>query len=95
MLRSAFYGIVVGAVVAYAHEVSRKPTPHLPATSPTLRAATLVVPEGDGNCRKVIYSNEQPQVLDAEIVPCASVTRSDRSGLPPVMRGYQDSLKPR
>ena len=93
ILRSAIYGIAVGAVGAYGIHVAK--TPERPALAKRdLRVTTLVTPEGSGNCRRATYSNDTPHLIAASVVRCDAI-RSDRSGLPPVLEGYQAALRPR
>jgi hypothetical protein len=93
ILRSAIYGIVVGAVGAYGIHVAKTSDRPVPAKRDQ-RVTTLVTPEGSGNCRKATYSQDTPHLIAASIVRCDSI-RGERSGLPPVLEGYQATLRPR
>jgi hypothetical protein len=95
ILRSAFYGFVVGAAGAIGLQVLKTPAPRPIPVNPMLRAATVVTPTGDGNCRRLVYSNDTAKVLGAAIVNCTSIAKGEHSALPPVLQGYQASLHPR
>jgi hypothetical protein len=91
-LRAAVYGIVAGVVGGYAMHLYQAPPPRPPVARE--RVTTLVTSEGDGNCRKAIYSKDAPHLIAATIVRCETV-RGERTGLPPVLEGYQASLRAR
>jgi hypothetical protein len=90
ILRPAIYGLAVGAVAAVGLHLS-KASVDRPSSPKQNRAATLITPEGNGNCRRIMVSNDAPRMIDAATFPCDSIT-SQRAEVPPVMRGYQDSL---
>jgi hypothetical protein len=89
ILKPAIYGLAAGAVAAVGLHLSK--APDLPPMPKQQRAATLVTPVGDGNCRRIMVSNDAPHMINAATFPCEAIT-SARADVPPVMRGYQDSL---
>jgi hypothetical protein len=91
ILKAAVYGVVAGAVGAFGLHLT-KATPQRPTLAGIdHRLAVLVTPEGNGSCRRVTVSNDGP-MIDARSVPCASLT-TGRAELPPVLRGYQATLR--
>src|SRR3954451_24530935 len=92
-LKAAVYGLAVGAVLAVALHLTKSPPQQVATSRADLRNAVLVTPEGDGNCRRVVYSNDAPRMIETRTVPCATAIRSEHAHLPPVLQGYQDALQ--
>jgi hypothetical protein len=92
-LKAGACGLAAGAAVALGLHMMKPKPERVATTREDVRAAVLVVPEGSGNCRRIMYSNDGPQVLDARVFSCEQLTGA-RPELPPVLRGYQDALRP-
>jgi len=75
-------GAVAGVVIYWPHQE--------PAPEPAY-TGTVVTPQGNGNCRRLVYASDASRLLEATTVRCDSL-RSARDDLPPVLRGYQDAL---
>ena len=93
---AAVSGLCVGAVAAVGLYFA-KPAPEQPLTTASIpalaqRSTTVVTPEGNGNCRRVIMSNDIQRMIDGGVVPCAAATSKGAADVPPVMRGYQEAL---
>src|SRR5262245_10124496 len=90
ILKAAVAGLAVGAAAGVVVYWPRSnPDAAMP---PILHTGTVVTPQGDGTCRKLVYSGDTSRVLETRTLPCESL-RSSRDDLPPVLRGYQDSLR--
>ena len=91
ILKAAVYGIAAGAVGAFGLHMTK---PGLQQPLPPgidHRVSVLVTPEGNGYCRKVTVSSSDGAMIDARSVLCSSLAA--RAELPPVLRGYQASLR--
>lgn len=97
VLIAAVSGLSVGSIAAVGLYLA-KPEAEPPLTTASVttqphRPAMVIKPEGNGNCRRMIMSNDMQRTIDAGVVPCAAATAgSSRDAVPPVMRGYQEAL---
>jgi len=91
LLLPAVCGMAVGAVAAFAlHDAKPARMPMMPRPEP--RIATVVTPEGGGACRRIMLSNDAPLLIADQTVACEAL-RPKRADLPPVLKGYQASLR--
>lgn len=91
LLKAAIGGLAVGAAAGL---VMYWPKAKPAMDNAPVHTGTVVTPEGDGQCRRLVYSADASRVLESRTMRCDSI-RGPRDDMPPVLRGYQDSLRGR
>lgn len=86
--------IAAGSVLALYNFKSADQGPARTASVVRNDTGTMLVPDGSGSCNKFTLQNDSGKGTYEGTVPCdSSRPRDSRGGLPPVLRGMQDSLR--
>ncbi len=83
-----------GGIFYLSNVDTAKPVTTTASVKPdNISAATVLVPDGQGNCHKYVYGNETGKSSYAGTVACDTAPpKGARSNLPPALRGMQDTL---